>query len=437
MSNDIKRVLERYRDTYENITVTASESVSKSVLLNGKTVESIDIGSESGMVIRAFRDGRVVSMSADGLNAEMVDNFLKNHETVINVMPKDDHIRPFKPEDVDNFIQNDGGFESLTTGRMAEMALEAVETALASDIRVKTVNQSVISAVKESTRIITPFTDDLYSEKTYYSSYTYLVASHKGEQDGAGYSDSCSLNHLEHIRAAEDASIAACALLGGKRLKTGKYGVLFAPNVTADFLSIILELVNADNVYKNISVLGDSLGKNAASEAFTLFDDPHMKGGTGSCNFDDEGLRTGITPIFTEGVLDTFMHNSYTASALGMRNTAHARAGRGGSMGIGASNLILKASTDKMPYEFMNEYVKVTDVMGMHTADTVSGDFSVGISGLLIKNGRTVHPFREAVLSGNLKDLLKSLVGVFEDHRTFGGITASSALFDKMTVSGE
>jgi PmbA protein len=437
MNYDIKRILERHSGFYENITVTLSESVSKSVLLNGKTVESIDIGSETGIVIRAFKEGRVVSQCADGLNTDNIDNFLSAHQNVIMSLPKDIHNIPFKPEYAEDFIQNDGNFASLTTSRMAELALEAVETAKAADIRVKSVNQSVISAAKESTRIITPFTNDLYSEKTYYSSYTYVVAAHRGEQDGYGFSDSTTLKGLDHIKAAEEAASAACTLLGAKKLKTGKYGVLFTPAVTSDFLDIIVELVNADNVYKKISMLGNRLGKSAASEAFTLFDDPKMRGGAGTRNFDDEGHHTGLTPIFANGILDSFLHNSYTASAMGMRNTANAEAGRGGSMEIGTSNLILKASTDKMPYDFMNEYVKVTEVMGMHTADTVSGDFSVGISGVLVRNGEAVHPFREAVLSGNLKDLLKGLVAVFEDYRTYAGVTSASALFDKMTVSGE
>ncbi len=437
MNYDIKSILERHSDFYDNVTVTVSESVSKSVQLNGKTVESVDIGSETGVVIRAFKDGRVVSMCADGLNSDTIETFLTSHQSVITSLPKDIHNIPFKPEYAEDFIQNDGCFESLTTAQMADMALEAVETAKAADIRVKSVQQSVIGAAKESTRIITPFCHDLYSEKTYYSSYTYAIANHKGEQDGSGMADGASLKSLSHIKAAEEAAYAACALLGAKRLKTGKYGVMFTPLVMADFLEIIVELVNADNVYKNVSVLGDKLGKKAASEAFTLFDDPKLRGGIGSRNFDDEGHHTGLTPIFANGILDSFLHNSYTASAMGMRNTANAKTGRGGHIGIGVSNLILKASTDKMPYDFMNEYVKITDVMGMHTADTVSGDFSVGISGVLMRGREIVHPFREAVLSGNLKDLLKGVIAVFEDYRTYAGVTSASALFDKMTVSGE
>lgn len=437
MNYDIKSILERHSGFYDNVSVTVSESVSKSVLLNGKTVESIDIGSETGVVIRAFKEGRVVSMCADGLNTDTIETFLTSHQSVITALPMDAHNIPFKPEHTEDFIQNDGCFESLTTAQMADMALEAVETAMAADIRMKSVQQSVITAAKESTRIISPFRKDLYSEKTYYSSYTYAIANHKGEQDGSGMADSSTLKGLNHIKAAEEASAAACALLGAKRLKTGKYGVLFSPSVTAEFLEIIVELVNAENVYKNVSALGNRLGKRAASEAFTLFDDPKLRGGIGSRNFDDEGHHTGLTPIFANGILDSFLHNGHTASAMGMRNTANAQAGRGGHMGIGTSNLILKASTDKIPYDFMNEYVKVTDVMGMHTADTVSGDFSVGISGMLMRGQEIVHPFREAVLSGNLKDLLRGVIAVFEDYRTYAGVTSASALFDKMTVSGE
>jgi PmbA protein len=82
------------------------------------------------------------------------------------------------------------------------------------------------------------------------------------------------------------------------------------------------------------------------------------------------------------------------------------------------------------------DFLKITEVMGMHTADPVSGDFSVGVSGIYYIDGTAAYPFKEAVLSGNLSDLLQGCTHVFAGGRTYGNITASDALFDKMTVSG-
>ncbi len=117
-----------------------------------------------------------------------------------------------------------------------------------------------------------------------------------------------------------------------------------------------------------------------------------------------------------------------------MPNNARASLSGSGNIEIGCSNVIL-ASTESLK-NAPDKYLKITEVMGMHTADPVSGDFSVGISGIYYKDGEPAFPFKEAALSGNLADLLEGLLHVYDNTRNFGSISTADALFDKMTVSG-
>lgn len=122
--------------------------------------------------------------------------------------------------------------------------------------------------------------------------------------------------------------------------------------------------------------------------------------------------------------------------ALNEKNNARAVLTSGGNLAVGCTNVSVETTAKGSPSEHVSEYLLITEVMGMHTADTVSGDFSVGISGIYVKDGVELHPFKEAVISGNLRHLLEGMIHIFDNRRTFGNITTADTLFDKMSVSG-
>ncbi len=435
MIDNFRRLIDKYSTFYDNISVCVTESGSKNILLNGYELENIEVSDDVSVSVRAYKDGRLIAFGYDGSDTDFADDNLRTHQKIISLLPRDEsrYIPVFSK--VTDFFDIDAEFSSVDTARLVETAREATEAAMSADKRVKCVKQSVVDAVRQKRTMLSK-DSVLTEESTYYSSSVYLIADDKGEQDAYGSADSVQLGSLRYLEGARDASFKACELLNPKRLKTAGYGILFTPEVMAEFIDLILELVNAENVYKNMSILAGNLGVKCAS-SLSLTDDPFISHGTGSGSFDGEGQASQKTIIFNNGLLNSYLHNSYTAKAMNMINTANAEINKNGSVGISCSNVKIDATTDKKPYDFMTEYVKVSEVMGMHTADVVSGDFSVGISGVYYRNGEPAHAFREAVLSGNLKDMLNSLIHVFDNHKTFGGITSAAALFDKMTVSGE
>lgn len=440
MIDNFRRLIDKYSTFYDNISVCVTESGSKSVQLNGFELENIEVSDDVSVSVRAYKDGRLIAFGYDGSDTDFADASLRDHQKIISLLPEDDHRYIPAMADVSMSPEYDENIRDTDTGKLISAASDAVRAALDSDSRVKYVKQSSAEASEQKRTLISR--DGLLSDiSTYYSSSVYLIAEsgtagNSGGQDAYGVADSVYFSGLNHTQAAREAADKASGLLNPKRLRTAKYGILFTPEVMAEFLDLILELVNAENVYKNMSILAGKLGDKCAS-GLTLTDDPFIKRGTGSRFFDGEGQASQKTIIFNNGLLESYLHNSYTAKAMGMKNTANAVMIKNGNVGISCSNVKIDATTDKKPYDFMTEYVKVSEVMGMHTADVVSGDFSVGISGIYYRNGEPAHAFREAVLSGNLKDMLNSLIHIFDNHKTFGGITSAAALFDKMTVSGE
>lgn len=438
MTDQFQSLLSGFSSFYDGITLHFSRSVSKSVQLNGQKPENTDLSDNLTIYVRAVKNGRMITSAFSGADEKTVENFLKSGMDTVIQLPADD----FRVIPKYGFPENglgltDGMFRSIGVKELTDIAKEMTSQAFKTDMRVKAVKQSYVSAALKETEVISTMGPALKSAKTVFSAGIYLIASDgRDERDCYESVMSTSLQGLKYITAAVSAADSACDLLGAKNIKTGRYSILFSAGVMADFIDLVLELTDGDNVYKGLSMLAGKLGTKAASENFTLTDDPLIMTGIASRSFDDEGQRCWPLDIFRGGELKNFLHNSYTSKALGVDNNGRAVLTSGGNIAVGATNIELATTSERKPAELADEYLKVTEVMGMHTADPVSGDFSVGISGILYRGGQAVHPFKEAVLAGNLADLLEGLIHVFDNRRTFGNITTADTLFDKMSVSG-
>jgi len=438
MTDKIQKILDTYNKDYDNISVYLNSSKSKNVQLNGLDVETAEYLDNSNILVRAVKGGKVVTSGFTGVGTEAIQSFLEENKLAIDSLPADENRYIPSYDDVAGELDVcDAAFDDIGIKELTAIASDVTLAALESDKRVKSVKQSTASATKGQTVIISTAGPVLRRFKTVFSAGAYLISS-DGKEERDGY-DSVSATHLSDIdykMSGKEAAENACSLLGAKHINTGQYDILFSAAVMADFMDLVLELVDGESVYKGVSMLKGKLGEQCASKSFTLIDNPLLAKGRSSRLFDDEGQKCDTLEIFTQGVLSNYLHNSYTAKALGMDNNARGVIGGGGNLSIGCTNVSLLPTTDKKSGDVCPDCLKVTEVMGMHTADPISGDFSVGISGIVYKDGAIAYPFKEAVLSGNLAELLSGTMHVFDNGRTFGNITTSDTLFDKMTVSG-
>jgi len=438
MTDKILKILGDYDRFYDDISVHISTSKSKNVQLNGFETESIDYSDDTTVYVRAVKEGKQVSCGFSGVDVDAIDSFLKVYEDAVAKLPADEFrfIPAYANVEGDLGLVDDI-FENVSMKELMDIASTVTSTAMKYDSRVKSVKQSTASASKKITTLISTAGPIMTRAKTSFSAGAYAISSDgTDERDGYDFTLSTNLKGLDFQTSAIKAAENACLLLGAKHISTGDYHILFSADVMADFIELVLDLVDGDNVYKGISLLGEKMGENVASKVFTLVDDPSVYGGVGSRLFDDEGQRCSKIEIISEGKLKSFLHNSYTAKALGVKNNARGALSGSGNIGIGCTNILLASTTSESISDVCKDFLKITEVMGMHTADPVSGDFSVGISGVYYKDGQVAYPFKEAALSGNLADLLTGMIHAFDNRRTFGNITTSDTLFDKMTVSG-
>jgi PmbA protein len=253
------------------------------------------------------------------------------------------------------------------------------------------------------------------------------------------YSVARSLSRLEspeHV--GKVAAQRTLRRLGARKVKTAQVPVVFDPLVATSMLEHIFEGVNGDSVYRGASFLAGKLGQKIAANHVNVIDDGTMPGGFGTSPFDGEGIPSRRTVVIENGVLKSYLLNTYTAKKLGLVTTANASRGLAGTPGIGPGNYFLQPGT-KTPQQIIGEIKEglyVTEFLG-HGANLVTGDYSRGASGLWISGGELAYPVEEITVAGNLKEIFFNISEIGNDLEFRGAVASPTIRIDGLTVGGE
>jgi PmbA protein len=233
------------------------------------------------------------------------------------------------------------------------------------------------------------------------------------------------------------------ALKGERKLKpaalpAGRYPVVLHPEVAVDLLGIIAGMLSAEAVLRQRSLFAGKLEQVIASPLLTLTDDGRLPDGLGSEPWDGEGLPTRRNLLIERGVLKTYLHTLRSAAEMGVAPTASAGRGLGSNPSVTTFNLF-PAAGDQAPaaiYALAGNGVLITEIMGLHTVDPVSGDLSVGASGIRIRDGALAEPVDKLTFAGNLRDFLTRIVAVGSDLRWYGSSAGLSLLLEDISLGG-
>lgn len=241
----------------------------------------------------------------------------------------------------------------------------------------------------------------------------------------------------------KEAARRALRRLGARRVKTQQVPVVFAPEVARSLIGAVFEAASGDAVWRSASFLAGKLGEQIAAPNLTIVDDhlmllPSGAGGFGTSAFDGEGLPSRRTVVVQNGVLASYLLNTYTARKLGMSSTHNASRGLAGAPGVGCGNFFLEPGPHS-PEEIIKNIdagLYVTGLMGFGV-NSVTGDYSQGATGLWIEKGALGHAVEEITIAGNLKEMLKNITAIGNDLVFRGAVAAPTLRIDGMTVAGE
>ncbi len=311
------------------------------------------------------------------------------------------------------------------------------------DSRIKNVRYATLKESLSTLYIFNSLAVEGEYSRSLYMAFVYAVAEGKEQSEtGFGFSFKDTFDGLreEREKISSEGAEKAVRMLGAKRIPTGRYPVVIENSAMTELLEVLSPSFNGKNVALGKSMVASSRGKKIFSRDITILDDPLMAGGAGSAPFDGEGVPGRHVTLVKEGVLKSFLTDSYWGKRLATGSTGSLRRGAVTSPpAIGSSNMYIAPG----PHEArslvsrVDRGVLLTAFMGIHTADTVSGDFSVGASGIYIEKGELSYPVRTFAVSGNILELMKRVSGVGKDLEMFGSSGAPTVSFEFMDIGGE
>jgi PmbA protein len=429
-------------DGDEAIEAFAEQSRRTEVQAHKGEVEGLTFAESRGVGVRLIDAGRLgYSYSADPSPDEVRaavgrarENARLATEDEFNALPAAQ-----EAEGIPSLYRS--GQAELLTDRKVELALELEHRAVSSDPRVTKVEQAEYGDAISRVAIASSAGVSAEYERTDCWAVVSAIAERDSEsQVGWSFRVAHALEDLDWPSVAQEAVERSARLLGATKPATARVPVVLDPFAGSSFLGVLAGALSAESVQKQRSLFADALGGQVASALVTLVDDGRTLEGPAAAPFDDEGVPTGRTELIDGGTLRSFLHNTYTARRGGAFSTGNAR--RGGyraAPGVGTTNFFIAAWATSVP-EILHQAeggVLIQDVSGVHSgANPISGEFSVGATGLRISGGGLGEPLREMTVASTVPEMLAAISAVGDDLRFFTAVGVPTVLIGEMTVAG-
>ena len=271
---------------------------------------------------------------------------------------------------------------------------------------------------------------------TGFGGYIAVNAEKDGEKSTAYDSVSSCFMDIDPEKLAKQVCQIAKDSIGGESVETKDMDVVLDYHAAAGLLGTFISAINADNVQRGRSILADKIGEEVFSTNISIFDDGTLENGLLSSRCDGEGTPSEKTTLVENGILKGFIYDLYTAHKGKTSSTGNGSRSYAETPSVGPSNLVLEFTKQRDLSE-LKDAILVTDVLGAHTANPISGDFSVEANNaFIIKDGEIKAPVKKAMLSGNIFDSLKSAEKIKSPVRQYGPFVIPKVLAHDLRVVG-
>ena len=335
----------------------------------------------------------------------------------------------------------DGAMETLSEQEQIGRVMAMEREAFAVDPRIKRIRKASGSFSRSETVIANSHGASVGYRGTSASASIEVVAEDNGEsQAGWEYDVKRFYGKLDIEETGRKAARKALDLLGARSIDSVRAPVVLDAAVAEEFLSIMAGGFSAESVQKKKSLFIGRLGNEIVSPLITVYDDGVLEGGLGTAPSDDELVAARKKTVIENGRLVQFLYNAYTANKDGRESTGNGiRGGFRGMPGVGVTNLYI-APGAHAPGDLIagtERGLFVTEIMGAHTANPISGDFSVGATGFWIEKGKKAYPVREITIAGNVLELMKNVDAVGNDLHFAGRIGSPSLRIRELSIGGK
>ena len=416
---------------------------STAIEVKDQKVDAFDRSRDIGAGLRVLVNGRMgLAFTTDLSEQALVILAQAAVTNARNTEPDVFHSVPARPSAAYRSVEiYDPDMVALTEKEKIDRVTAMEREAFAVDPRIKRIRKASASFSESETLIMNTNGANVSYRGTAASSSIEAVAEDNGDsQAGSDFDVNRFYRKLLIEEVGRRAARKALGLLGARHIYSVKVPVILEAEVAGEFLSIMSSGFSSENVQKKKSLFIGRLDKEVASPLITVVDDGLLDGGLGTAPSDDETVPMKRKTVIEKGRLAMFLYNTYTANKDKTVSTGNGmRGGFKGSPSVGVTNLYIEPGQHSLN-ELMSSASRgllVTEIMGAHTANPISGDFSVGATGFWIEHGQKAYPVREITIAGNILDLMKNVDAVGNDLRFSGRIGSPSLRVKEISVAGK
>ena len=414
------------------VAVNVSNARRVTVDVRDSKIETLKETTENNLSINIYIDHKYSGHSSNDLRKASVQKLIDGAISATKYLSADDFRELPEPEyypsgkKVDlNLV--DKSHEDLSTEKRIKIAKEIEKSAMAVSDKIISAQGSFSDSYYSSAKVLSNGFEGTNSGTTF--SVSASVTAGDGDarpEDWAWHSDRF-FKHLKDPDAiGKDAAERAVRKIGQKKIETGKYDMLVENRTMGRLVYMMIGPMSARSLQQKSSFLEGMLNKDIASKKLTIIDDPLIPGAPGSRYYDADGIAAQQRTMIDKGVLNNYYIDNYYGRKLGMKLTSN-----------GASNLVFAKgdkSLDQM-IKSIDKGIFVTSFNGGNSNGT-TGDFSFGIGGMLIENGKLTLPVFEMNITGNAIDFWNKLVDVGTDAFESSSWQTPSMLFEGINFAG-
>jgi len=432
----------------EEIEIYLSRGVDTEVRAFQGEIEQLSTASSAGIGVRVLVDGeagaRVGTAWAGSLDPEAIDDALREARDNVRFATEDEFVAFARPDGVAPAVLQltDPTVTSTPLDEKIAMAIELEHMVRSGDPRIRQVESSNYSDyVAEAAIASTLGVRATYARSGAYVSVEAIASDGTGDRTGWGLSAGRAPGELDVHKAANDALTRAIRMLGAVKPASMKCTAVFDPRSAAALFAIIGGSLSGEAVVRGRSFFANRIGEEVASPHFTLLDDPTDPRHFSASTFDGEGLACRRNVMIEKGQLKAFVYDTVSARRAGTSSTGSAvRGGIAGSPSAGcrALQLLPGAFNQAEIFARVGNGIFVESLTGVHSGvNPISGDFSVGITGLMIRDGQLCEPVREITVASTLQRMLLDVEYVGNDVEWLPGSAAGQSLaISGIAVSG-
>lgn len=412
--------------------VEVSNSRDVEIEVRDKKLEKLKETTQNSLSLNIYLDKKYSGHFTNDLRKESLEKFIKEAVIATKYLSADEFRElpdpKYYPKDKSmNLNILDKNYEVLNTDKRIEIAKALEKSAVAQSDKIISATGGFYDSLYSSAMVMSNGFEGISEATSFWAGANVTVKDNDARPEDWNYKGSRFFNDLPSAEElGKEAADRALRKIGQKKIESGTFDMLVENRSCGRLIGMLISPMSAQSLQQKSSFLEEMMGKKIASDKFTLIDDPFIVGAFGSRLYDGDGIASQKRTMIEKGVLKRFYIDNYYGKKLGMEPTSS-----------GTSNLIFEYGPRSMGemIKSIDKGIFVTSFIGGNSNST-TGDFSFGVSGMLIEKGILVHPIYEMNITGNAKEFWDKLAEMGSDVYENSQWMTSSMLFKDIYFAG-